>query len=70
VNEPLLKATLAVLTDGQAIIYALIQSHIMESTQSEGQFDALVVEYKMETAALIMEVLDAAQDNNSSGATT
>ena len=58
-NEPLLKATLKVLTDGQAILYALMQSHIMEGTQSEGRFDALVMEYKTETAKLILEVMEA-----------
>ncbi len=62
-NEPLLKATLKVLLDGQAILYALMQSHIMESTQSKGKFDALVIEYKTETSQLILEVLDAAQDD-------
>ncbi len=56
-NEPLLKATLKVILDGQAILYALMQSHIMGDTQSEERFEALEAEYKTETSRLIMEAI-------------
>ena len=64
-NEPLLKATLKVILDSQAVLYATILTHTMKGMEEDDTYHALVDEYKEETAALIMEVLDAAQDNTS-----
>lgn len=62
-NELLLKATLKVLTDGQAILYAMI--HNKRNELNEEQLERLVNDYKEQTALLIMEVMNEAQNNNS-----
>ncbi len=56
-NEPLLKATLAVILDGQATLYAML------CTRASGEdggdmFERLIHEYKTETAKLIMEAMN------------
>ena len=65
-NEPLLKATLKVLTDGQAILYASIMQNVTGDVSME-TYKKEIAYYKQETARLILEALDAAQGDESSG---
>jgi len=67
-NEPLLKATLAVVLDGQAVLYATIMTTGSDRTHSQEEFESYTNEYKVNTARLIMEAMEKAnetQDNNS-----
>ncbi len=65
-NEPLLKATLKVLIDSQAVLYATIITHTMKGMEEDDTYRALVDEYKEETAELILEAMNAAQGDESS----
>ncbi len=64
-NEPLLKATLKVILDGQATLYAMIQTNSMGMNYdpSADSYQNFVDEFKKETAVLILEALNEAQDN-------
>lgn len=65
-NEPLLKATLKVILDGQAALYATIMTqHTLSVDESTESYEGFVDEYKASTAQLILEALDAAQDSTS-----
>ena len=64
-NEPLLKATLKVLTDGQALLYAFhlrAYAEIKDGIVSDEQFETWQDEWKTSTAALILEAINAAQE--------
>jgi hypothetical protein len=69
-NEQLLKATLKVITDGQAYLYAhalqvdwetLNPSNILSS----GMFEAWEDEWKKETAELILKAVSNEEKSNS-----
>ena len=70
-NEALLKATLKVILDGQAILYATIMTQKnMDAEDVYKLYGEFVKEYKAETAKLILEAMNAVQDDTSSEATT
>ena len=67
-NKPLLKATLKVILDGQATLYASIMTKTGDWSSED--YEKFVTEYKSQTAQLILEAMDEAQDDTSSKATT
>ena len=56
-NEPLLKATLLVILDGQAALYATV----MVGQAPELKYEDLVDEYKKATYQLILEAMGNGQ---------
>ena len=66
ISEPLLKATLKVILDSQAVLYATILTHTMKGMEEDDTYHAIVDEYKEETAKLILEAMNAVQGDESS----
>ena len=59
-NEPLLKATLKVILDGQATLYASIMTKTGDWSSED--YEEFVTEYKSQTAQLILEVMGNEQE--------
>jgi hypothetical protein len=54
-----------VILDGQATLYALIQTQIM-GDYAAGAYQNLIDEYKKETASLILKAVSGEETNNNS----
>ncbi len=64
IKHKLLGATLQVLADGQAVLYAEIQRLHYGDTMTDGQFEEHMQVYKDETASLILQVLETMQEED------
>ncbi len=65
-NEPLLKATLLVILDGQATLYATIMTQGIQQEDYIQPYHKYVDEYKKKTAELIIEAMTKAQNEEAS----